>query len=321
MLHFNPLEMSVPEIHRLLVGGVGPRPIALVSTISTDGIPNLAPYSFFNTFGANPPMIAFSPARRGSNGTFKDTYNNLLATGECVVQAVTYNIVSQVSIASGEYSSDVNEFIKSGLTPIDSEVVKPKRVKESPFQMECILKQMINLGDKNASGNLALCEVVRFHVAEDIIVDGTIEPEKIDLVARMSAHYYCRASGDAIFKLEQPNAKIGIGFDQLPEKIRNSKFFTGYELGRLASIQKIPDDNELENFIKKILENTPENFENEENSFNDYLSTNDLSKMINFALNSDELKNDYILKTVRVAIELDQIETAWLLLMIKMKSE
>ncbi|MDP2302050.1 MAG: flavin reductase family protein [Ignavibacteria bacterium] len=315
MLHFNPAEMNVPEIHRLLVGGVGPRPIALVSTISKDGILNLAPYSFFNTFGANPPMVAFSPARRGSNGTLKDTYNNLIETGECVIQSVTYDIVSQVSVASGEYSSDVNEFEKSGLTPIDSEVVKPKRVKESPFQMECILKQMINLGDKNASGNLALCEVVRFHVAEDVIVNGTIEPNLIDLVARMSANYYCRASGEAIFQLEQPNTKIGIGFDQIPEKIRNSKFLNGFELGRLASIQKIPDNLQIENFNISYREVSPNNYEETQSAFNRYLRNRELEKMIYFTLNSKNINRDYFLmQSAKTAINLNQIETAWLLL-------
>jgi flavin reductase (DIM6/NTAB) family NADH-FMN oxidoreductase RutF len=318
MLHFNPIEMSVPEVHRLLVGGIGPRPIALVSTISNDGIFNLAPYSFFNTFGANPPMVAFSPARRGSNGTLKDTYNNLIETGECVIQSVTFDIVSQVSIASGEYPSDVDEFLKSGLTPIDSDIVKPKRVKESPFQMECILKQMINLGDKNASGNLALCEVVRFHVAEDVIVNGTIEPNLIDLVSRMSANYYCRASGDAIFQLEQPNVKIGIGLDQLPEAIRNSKFLTGYELGRLASIQKVPDEMQLENFVKQFKDEKPMLYENDKMAFQRYLRLKDLVKVIHFSLNIDSSeKNNCLTKSAKLAIELDQIDTAWLLLMLQ----
>jgi flavin reductase (DIM6/NTAB) family NADH-FMN oxidoreductase RutF len=188
----------------LLLGGVLPRPIALVSTISTDGIKNLAPFSFFNVFGANPPIIAFSASRRGRDGTFKDTYNNLVATRECVVQAVTYEMVEQINTASKEFPPSEDEFVLSGLTPIPSKLVAPHRVKESPFQMECKLHQMINLGDGNAAGNLAICEVVLFHIAQHILDDGQINPFKYDAVARLGGDYYTRVTAGSIFELAKP---------------------------------------------------------------------------------------------------------------------
>src|SRR5690606_39340671 len=214
-------DFPQPKVHRIMLGGIAPRPIALVSTLSEDGIPNLTPFSFFNAFGSNPPIIAFSPARRGRDASLKDTYHNLVRTRECVVHSVTYDMVEQISLASTEYPSEVDEFIKSGLTPIDSDIVKPKRVKESPFQMECRLLQMHSFGDGGASANIAICEVLKFHVAEDIFRNGIIQPDLIDLVARMSANYYCRANGNAIFEVEKPVNKKGIGYDNLPQHIKD----------------------------------------------------------------------------------------------------
>ncbi len=241
MLSFEPKDLPVPKVHQYLLGGVGPRPIALVSTVSVDGAVNLSPFSFFNAFGANPPIVAFSPARRGRDGTVKDTYSNLIATRECVIQAVTYSMVHQVSLASAEYPSEVDEFVKSGLTAVPSDLVKPPRVGESPFHMECRLRQMVELGGLPASGNLAICEVVKFHIAEDILRDGVIHPDQIDLVARMSAAFYCRATGSAIFELPQPGARKCIGFDALPEYIRTSHVLSGNNLAQLAAVEAIPD--------------------------------------------------------------------------------
>ena len=241
MLHFEPKDLSTRETHGYLLGGVGPRPIALVSTLAENGTANLSPFSFFNTFGANPPIIAFSPARRGRDGSVKDTYTNLVATGECVVQAVTYPMVQQISLASTEYPPEVDEFAKSGLTPEASDLVRPPRVRESPFQMECRLQQMIELGGGPGSGNLAICEVVKFHIAEDIIRDGVIHPDLIDLVGRQSADFYCRASGDAIFEVAKPVLKTGIGFDNLPEYILGSHVLSANNLAQLANSEEIPD--------------------------------------------------------------------------------
>ncbi|MBD3403363.1 flavin reductase family protein [candidate division GN15 bacterium] len=240
MLHLDPKDMSVRDAHLLLLGGVAPRPIALVSTVSDDGVVNLSPFSFFNAFGANPPTVAFSPSTRGRDGTRKDTYYNLTATKECVIQAVTYDIVQQISLASTEYPPEVDEFVKSGLTPEASEMVKPPRVKESPFQMECILKEMVSLGEGPGSGNLAICQVVKFHVAEDLFVGGVIDPDHIDLVGRNSANWYTRASGSAMFEVPKPVDRQGIGFDGLPEHIRKSTILTGNNLAQLANSEEIP---------------------------------------------------------------------------------
>ncbi len=252
MLHLDPKELPVQRIQSLMLGGVSPRPIALVSTISADGAPNLSPFSWFNCFGSNPPTVAFSPSRRIRDGSLKHTYHNLMATKECVIQSVTYPMVQQVSLASTEYAESVDEFVKSGLTKIPSDIVKPFRVAESPFQMECVLKQMIHLGDGPGSGNLAICEVIRYHIAEDIFENNIIIPDKIDLVARNSADYYTRASGNAIFAVEKPVTRTGIGFDQLPKFIFSSHILTANNLAQLANTEQIPTQDEVRSFINAL---------------------------------------------------------------------
>ncbi len=254
MNHYEPKDLSVRDVHRLLLGGVAPRPIALVSTLSADGIPNLSPFSFFNAFGANPPIVAFSPNRRARDGSVKDTYNNILATKECVINAVTYAMVEQVSLASAEYPPEVNEFIKSGLTPIPSDLVKASRVKESPFQMECKLKQMVSFGEQGVSANLAICEVIKFHVADDIIENGIIQPELIDLVARMSGDYYCRASGESIFVVRKPEQKKCVGIDQLPDFIKQSHIYSANNLAKFGNTEKLPGSDEVTSAVNKIFE-------------------------------------------------------------------
>ncbi len=251
--HINPREATVREIFGFLQGGIAPRPIALVSTLSAAGDRNLSPFSFFNAFGGNPPTVCISPSRRQRDGTVKDTYNNLVATQECVIQAVTYSMVQQVSLASTEYPTGVDEFLKSGLTPISSEIVKPPRVAESPFQMECVVKDVIHLGDGKGSGNLIICEVVRFHISESVLVDGVIHPDAIDLVGRNSADFYTRASGDAIFAVKKPLETRGIGFDQLPEFIRLSDIFTGNNLGQLGNCESIPDATAVVAFVSGVV--------------------------------------------------------------------
>ncbi len=265
MLHFEPKDLPQPELHKMMIGGIGPRPIALVSSLSEDGKPNLAPLSFFNMFGSNPPIIAFSPTRR-RDSSFKDTYNNLIKTKECTVQSVTYSMVEQISLASAEFPPDVNEFEKSGLTPIDSDIVKPQRVKESPFQMECKVRDIMSYGDAGSSANIFICEVLKFHIAEDIFRDGIVHPQLIDLVARMSANYYCRAYGDAIIEVKRP-VKQGIGIDNLPSFIKESNLYSGNNLGRLGNIEKIPSEGEVDNFIKEVRESKLENYESGEEAF------------------------------------------------------
>jgi flavin reductase (DIM6/NTAB) family NADH-FMN oxidoreductase RutF len=257
MIEFEPGDIPVAQLHAYLLGGVAPRPIALVSTVSPEGAVNLSPFSFFNAFGANPPTVAFSASRRVRDNTLKNTYTNLVATKECVIQAVTHAMVRQVSLASTEFDPGVDEFVKSGLTPDPSDIVKPPRVKESPFQMECRLQQMVELGGKAGSGNLAICEVLKFHIAEDIVEDGIIQPDRIDLVARMSSNYYCRASGESIFAVKKPIGKKGIGYDQLPEYIRKSDILSANNLAQLANVEVMPSEEEALSFTANLPSGDP----------------------------------------------------------------
>ncbi|AFH49378.1 Flavoprotein [Ignavibacterium album JCM 16511] len=309
-----PSEISVPEVQRLLQGGVAPRPIALVSTISKNGINNLSPFSFYNVFGANPPIIAFSPSRRGKDASLKDTYWNLVETKECVVNSVTYSMVEQVSLASTEYESEVDEFIKSGLTPIESDLVKPKRVKESPFQMECKLLEIRSFGEGGASANIAICQVLKFHVAEDLFVNGIIHPNRIDLVARMSADFYCRANGEAIFEVEKPIKKKGIGYDQLPEFIKESFVFSANNLGKFANVERIPDENEVNEFIQKVKSETLSEYEISEEAFYRYKRLGNFRYMLRCALdlNLSDIQKKYLLElTAKLALEKNDTDFAW----------
>ena len=252
----DPEHEPLREVHNLLLSGVSPRPIALVSTISEDGIDNLAPFSFFNAFGANPPYIAFSPAYSGKDGSAKDTLLNLEKIPECVVHAVPFNMVEQVSLASTAYSSDLSEFIKAGFDTIASDVVKPKRVKNSPFHMECQVEQIIPLGGRKGSGNLVLCKVVRFHVSESVMDDGKMTPDALDLIGRNGFNYYTRASGAALFTVDKPTG-LGMGIDQLPPFIRESSILTGNDLGKLGSLETLPDQDAVNRYISGLTEDKP----------------------------------------------------------------
>lgn len=315
MKDFIPEELSVPQVQRLLQGGIGPRPIALVSTISKDGKNNLTPFSFFNVFGSNPPVIAFSPSRRGRDGSFKDTYLNLMDNGECVVQAVTYSMVEQVSLTSTEYDYGVDEFIKSGLTPIDSDLIKPKRVRQSPFQMECKMLEMRSYGEGGAAANVAICRVLKFHVAEDLFVDSLIHPDKIDLVARMGGNFYTRASGDSIFEVEKPITKKGIGFDQLPDFIKLSDVYTANNLGKFGNIEKIPNYTEVQEFLEKIRKEKFENFEISVEAFNRYLRDSNFKYMLKAALSileeNQKLGKKFLELTAKTALESNHSDFAW----------
>ncbi len=249
MRRIDPADTPTPELFGYLLGGIGPRPIALVSTVDGDGRVNLSPFSWFNVFGANPPMLAFSPSRRVRDNTTKHTFENLKVVPECVVQAVTYPIVQQVSLASTEYGVGVDEFVKSGLTPIASDVIAPPRVAESPFHLECRVDRIIELGGQAGSGNLVLCEIKMIHIAEDIFGDGRIDPDKIDLVARMGGDFYCRASGDAVFEVAKPIATRGIGYDQLPSSWRTSTILSANNLGQLANTEAPPSADDVERLI------------------------------------------------------------------------
>ena len=244
-----PSELPVPKLHGYLLGAIGPRPICFASTMAADGTPNLSPFSFFNVFGANPPICIFSPARRGTTNTTKDTYHNAKATGEVVINVVTYAMVQQMSLASTEYPPEVNEFEKAGFTPEPSELVKPFRVKESPVQLECRVKEVVETGQGPGAGNLIICEVVLMHINEDVLdAEGRIDQRKIDLVARMGGNWYCRAHGDALFEVAKPIGRLGIGVDGLPEDIRRSTVLTGNDLGRLGNTEQLPDETRVNEF-------------------------------------------------------------------------
>jgi flavin reductase (DIM6/NTAB) family NADH-FMN oxidoreductase RutF len=235
------------------LGAVGPRPIAFASTIDKEGNPNLAPFSFFNVFSANPPIAVFSPARSGRTNTTKHTYDNIKEVPEVVINIVNYNMVHQMSLASSEYPKGVDEFTKAGFTKEKSELIRPFRVKESPVQLECKVKEVIELGDQGGAGNLIICEVVLIHIQESILDErGTIDQRKIDLVARMGGNWYCRAYGDALFEIEKPLTTLGIGVDALPTDIRTSNILTGNHLGQLGNVEKLPDETEVNEY--KLLE-------------------------------------------------------------------
>ena len=244
---YDPKELPVPQLHGLLLGAVAPRPIAFASTMDKDGRPNLAPFSFFNVFSANPPIMIFSPARRVRNNTTKHTLDNCKNTGEVVINIVCHDIVEQMSLASTEYDEGVNEFIKSGLTMLESDKVKPYRVAESPAHFECKIKDIIELGNEGGAGNLIICEVLKLHISSNVLNEsGKIDPYKIDVVSRMGGDYYCRANAGAIFEVEKPLVKKGIGIDQLPESIWNSDVLNGNQLAKLANIEHIPEKSSLE---------------------------------------------------------------------------
>jgi flavin reductase (DIM6/NTAB) family NADH-FMN oxidoreductase RutF len=243
MKQLDPKTTSVPEVHHCLTGAVGPRPIALASTVDAQGRPNLSPFSFFNVFGANPPIAIFSPARRGRDNTTKHSYHNVKAVPEVVINVVDHAMVQQVSVASGEFAEGVDEFIKSGLTPLPSVKVRPFRVQESPVQFECTVREVIETGTEGSAANLVICEIVMIHVREELLDEkGHIDQRRIDLVGRMGGSFYCRAHGSALFELEQPNRNYGVGVDALPPEARRSAVLTGSDLGLLASIRDVPDE-------------------------------------------------------------------------------
>lgn len=250
---YNPQDLPIPKVHQYLLGAVGPRPIAFASTVDVNGIPNLAPFSFFNVFSANPPILIFSPARSGRTGEAKDTYHNVKSVPEVVINIVNYDIVHQVSLASSPYSSDTNEFVKSGLTPLKSETVKPFRVAESPVQLECKVNEVVELGQGGGAGNLIICEVTRIHINSDILDEnGMIDQLKIDLVSRMGGNWYCRSDKNSMFEITKPITTCGVGFDQLPEDILNSTVLTANNLGQLAGITEIPNETDVNEY--KLLE-------------------------------------------------------------------
>ncbi len=257
MITINPKDLSVPKLQAYLQSAVSPRPIAFVSSVDQAGHVNLSPFSFFNMFSMNPPVLVFSPSRRVRDNSEKHTLENIREVNEVVINIVNYNMVQQTSLASCDFPKGVDEFVKSGFTPQTSQLVKPPRVAESPVAFECKVKQVIALGDGGGAGNLVLCEVLLMHIHETIIdSNGFIDPYKIDTVARMGQNYYCRANGESIFVVPKPNEKVGIGYDQLPESIRTSNVLTGNDLGMLANVEQLPEKGSLSTEEIETLKNT-----------------------------------------------------------------
>jgi flavin reductase (DIM6/NTAB) family NADH-FMN oxidoreductase RutF len=272
-----PKDIPVTKLQGYLQGSVSPRPIAFVSSIDKEGNVNLSPFSFFNMFSMNPPILVFSPSRRVRNNTTKHTLDNVQEVPEVVINMVTYNIVQQTSLASCEFPKGVNEFVKSGLTEVAAHKVKPPRVKESLVSFECKVNQIIPLGAEGGAGNLVLCEVLLIHIDDGVLDEqGKIDPNKMDSVARMGNDYYCRAKDDAIFLVSKPNEKVGIGIDAMPEAVRNSKILTGNELGMLGNVERLPDEEAIKIFKTENSKLVGMDTDARHRLVQHYLRTNDL---------------------------------------------
>jgi flavin reductase (DIM6/NTAB) family NADH-FMN oxidoreductase RutF len=251
MKSIEPKDISPLQLQSYLQSAVAPRPIAFASTLSKSGKPNLSPFSFFNVFSSNPPILIFSPARRVRDNTIKHTLINAEATKEVVINVVNYSIVQQASLSSTEYAEGIDEFLKSGLTAIPSDIVKPYRVKESPVQFECKVNQIIALGTEGGAGNLVICEVLKIHIHEDVLDDkGMIDQHKIDLVSRLGNNWYSR-SNQGLFEVPKPLSSLGIGVDAIPNDIKESPVFDGNDLGKLGNIEALPSNEEVSIFVKE----------------------------------------------------------------------
>ena len=273
MKSFEPKDLSISKMHKYLLNAVAPRPIALASTLNKKGVPNLSPFSYFNVFSANPPILIFSPARRVRDNTTKDTLKNVETTKEVVINMVNYDMVHQMSLSSAEYPEDINEFEKAGFTMLDSHNIRPFRVGESPVQFECKVSDIVKLGKEGGAGNLIVCEVglfaglltltvivcevVKMHFSTDILKkDKSINQEKLDLVARAGGNYYSRAKS-GFFEIPKPLSSLGIGVDSLPEHVRNSMILTGNDLGMLGNVEELPTKKEVDKFIEEVVEKYP----------------------------------------------------------------
>ncbi len=251
MISIDPKNVSSSKLQGYLQSAVGPRPIAFASTIDKNGVPNLSPFSFFNIFSSNPPILIFSPARRVRDNTIKHTLINAESTREVVINVVNFDIVQQTSLSSSEYPEGVNEFVKAGFTAIPSEIVKPYRVAQSPVQFECKVNEIISLGTQGGAGNLVICEVLKMHISESVLDEnGNIDPVKIDLVSRMGGNWYSRAN-KGLFEVAKPITTLGIGVDQIPNFVKESSIFDGNDLGKLGNIEALPTTEEINIFVKQ----------------------------------------------------------------------
>ena len=283
MISFEPKDLTTGKLHSYLLSAVAPRPIAFASTIDAKGNPNLSPFSFFNVFSANPPILIFSPARRVRDNTTKHTLANAENTKEVVINVVNYDIVQQMSLSSTEYAEGVNEFEKAGLTMLKSDLVKPFRVAESPVQFECKVNEIVKLGTEGGAGNLIICEVVKLHINDAILDEnGSIDQIKLDLVSRAGGSFYSRAKA-GFFEIPKPLSTLGIGVDALPEVVRQSKILTGNDLGLLGNVEILPNEDEIKAFVKKqSLESL--SIEEKHKIAHDYLSVEDVKSAWNILL-------------------------------------
>jgi len=285
-MKLKPSEVSSGEFYSYLIGSVNPRPIAFASTIDKQGKVNLSPYSFFNVFSANPPILVFSPTRRVRDNTTKHSYDNIIEVPEVVVNIVNFSIIDQMSLSSTEYEKGINEFTKSGLTQTPSDLISPPRVQESPVSYECKVIEVKDLGNEGGAGSLVICQVLLAHINDDILDENKkINPYKIDTVGRMGGGWYCRASGDGIFELPRPTKK-GIGVDNIPDNIKYSKILTGNDLGRLGLIEALPNENEIKDFKESELKSVHDVYADDYSTLKhkiqtmakEYLSENEIKK-------------------------------------------
>jgi len=257
MPSIDPKSLSTSKLHSYLLSAVAPRPIAFASTIDAEGNPNLSPFSFFNVFSANPPILIFSPARRVKDNTTKHTLQNVELTKEVVINVVNYDMVHQMSLSSTEYAKGVNEFEKAGLTMLKSDIIEPFRVAEAPVQFECKVNDIMVLGEEGGAGNLVICEVLKLHIDDDVLDEnGNINQNKLDLVARAGGSLYSRAK-KGFFEIPKPLSTLGIGVDSFPDHVKHSMILTGNNLGMLGNIESLPAEDEVENFIEDLGERYP----------------------------------------------------------------
>jgi len=273
MLTIQLSTLTPAQTQNYLQHAIAPRPICFASTIDKEGNVNLSPFSFFNMFSANPPIVVFSPAKRVRDNTIKHTLENVMEIPEVVINMVDYDMVQQMSLSSCEYPKGTNEFTKAGFTEQQSTVVKPPMVKESKIKFECKVNQIIPLGNEGGAGNLVIAEIMVMHLEESILnAENKIDNTKIELLGRLGDHWYTRTNAASMFEVAKPNIKLGIGFDQLPEAIRNSKILNGNDLGKLANVNEMPvinpsfHDDKLKNIIQYYSIN-PEDMERELHSY------------------------------------------------------
>lgn len=241
----DPTKISQPDLHGILLTAVAPRPICFASTIDKNGHVNLSPFSYFNVFSSNPPIMVFSPARSGRDNSLKHSHENVKEVPEVVINIVTHQIVEQMSLSSTAYDKGVDEFVKAGLTALPSQRIRPPRVGEAPVSFECTVTEVIELADTPGAGNLILSKVELIHINEAYLSDGKLDTQKLDLVGRMGGSWYIRAKENALFEIPKPIRTKGIGVDALPKGIRESQILTGNNLGRLGNLETFPSEDEI----------------------------------------------------------------------------